>query len=466
MRVEANVSIRRRGETAFGTRVEVKNMNSFRAVERAIAYEIERQAAAFEAGETLTQDTRGWDDTRDATYVMRSKEDSHDYRYFPEPDLPAAAGRPGLAGGHPGTPARAAGRSARTLRVRPSACQPYDARVIVADPAMGAAFEAILAAGRDLPAKEVANLVTGDYARAAKTIELRTADGLVGLASGTELADLSAGGSWPGRSAGRTDARSSTSTSTRAVPSPRSSMPGASGRSRTRRRSNAIVERVIADQSQGGRRLPGGQADDRLPRRPGDEGDRRPGQPGARPGRGAGASRGPADGSGTGELMGAVSAVLILGGAVLVVIGLGRARGPWARYQTLKEQDANVARYEAWRGGIRDDGRTGASVAMEILLRQARLGGARRAPRGRPGRRRLRRPLSHPAIEIGSGATTTAPTRAGPARLLDARLGGRWQARRGDARRRPRAGPRLRRRSCTEFRPGCSPTASTGMPPS
>ncbi len=73
--------------------------------------------------------------------------------------------------------------------------------------------------------------------------------------------------------------------------------------------------------------------------------------------------------------MGAVSAVLILGGAVLVVIGLGRARGPWSRYQTLKEQDANVARYEAWRGGIRDDGRTGASVAMEILLRQARLGG-------------------------------------------------------------------------------------------
>ena len=70
--------------------------------------------------------------------------------------------------------------------------------------------------------------------------------------------------------------------------------------------------------------------------------------------------------------MGAVSAVLILGGAVLVVIGFGRARGPWSRYQALK---ANVARYEAWRGGIRDDGKSGASVAMEILLRQARIGG-------------------------------------------------------------------------------------------
>ena len=57
------------------------------------------------------------------------------------------------------------------------------------------------------------------------------------------------------------------------------------------------------------------------------------------------------------------------------MIGLGRARGPWSRYQALKAQDANVARYEAWRGGIRDDGKTGASVAMEILLRQARIGG-------------------------------------------------------------------------------------------
>jgi aspartyl-tRNA(Asn)/glutamyl-tRNA(Gln) amidotransferase subunit B len=88
MRVEANVSLRLRGTEAFGTRVEVKNMNSFRSVERAIAFEIERQAAALDAGETLSQDTRGWDEDRGETYVMRSKEDSHDYRYFPDPDLP------------------------------------------------------------------------------------------------------------------------------------------------------------------------------------------------------------------------------------------------------------------------------------------------------------------------------------------------------------------------------------------
>ena len=88
MRVEANVSLRVRGTEAFGTRVEVKNMNSFRSVERAIEYEIDRQAAALDAGEPLALETRGWSDDRGVTYHMRSKETSDDYRYFPEPDLP------------------------------------------------------------------------------------------------------------------------------------------------------------------------------------------------------------------------------------------------------------------------------------------------------------------------------------------------------------------------------------------
>jgi aspartyl-tRNA(Asn)/glutamyl-tRNA(Gln) amidotransferase subunit B len=88
MRVEANVSLREHGLAEFGTRVEVKNMNSFRSVERAIDYEIERQARALDAGESLVQETRGWDDDRGQTYTMRLKEYSEDYRYFPEPDLP------------------------------------------------------------------------------------------------------------------------------------------------------------------------------------------------------------------------------------------------------------------------------------------------------------------------------------------------------------------------------------------
>jgi aspartyl-tRNA(Asn)/glutamyl-tRNA(Gln) amidotransferase subunit B len=88
MRVEANVSLRPRGTETLGTRVEVKNMNSFRSVERAIAFEIDRQTRALEEGEKLVQETRGWDDTRGLTYTMRLKEESEDYRYFPEPDLP------------------------------------------------------------------------------------------------------------------------------------------------------------------------------------------------------------------------------------------------------------------------------------------------------------------------------------------------------------------------------------------
>jgi aspartyl-tRNA(Asn)/glutamyl-tRNA(Gln) amidotransferase subunit B len=88
LRVEANVSLRQRGTDPFGTRVEVKNMNSFRSVERAIEFEIERQAAALDAGEALRMETRGWADDRGETYHMRSKETSDDYRYFPEPDLP------------------------------------------------------------------------------------------------------------------------------------------------------------------------------------------------------------------------------------------------------------------------------------------------------------------------------------------------------------------------------------------
>ena len=74
--------------------------------------------------------------------------------------------------------------------------------------------------------------------------------------------------------------------------------------------------------------------------------------------------------------MGPVNIVLWLAGVVLIAIGYSRARGPWARYQALKAQDANVARYESWRGGVRSDSATGASVAMAVLRRQTRIGAA------------------------------------------------------------------------------------------
>jgi aspartyl-tRNA(Asn)/glutamyl-tRNA(Gln) amidotransferase subunit B len=85
MRLEANISISNTDK--LGTKVEVKNLNSFRSAERAVEYEIKRQAEALENGEKIVQETRGWDDKKQVTFSQRSKEDSHDYRYFPDPDL-------------------------------------------------------------------------------------------------------------------------------------------------------------------------------------------------------------------------------------------------------------------------------------------------------------------------------------------------------------------------------------------
>jgi aspartyl-tRNA(Asn)/glutamyl-tRNA(Gln) amidotransferase subunit B len=87
LRCEANVSVRRVGETAFNNKIELKNLNSVRFMQKAIEFEIERQIAAHESGEMVNQETRLWDEKNNETRVMRSKEDAHDYRYFPEPDL-------------------------------------------------------------------------------------------------------------------------------------------------------------------------------------------------------------------------------------------------------------------------------------------------------------------------------------------------------------------------------------------
>lgn len=88
LRCDANVSLRPRGETAFGTRTETKNLNSFRNIQRAIEFEIARQEACLEDGEPIMQETRLFDAVKQVTQAMRSKEDAHDYRYFPNPDLP------------------------------------------------------------------------------------------------------------------------------------------------------------------------------------------------------------------------------------------------------------------------------------------------------------------------------------------------------------------------------------------
>lgn len=88
IRFEANVSIRPEGSPELGTRVEIKNLNSFRAMERGIAYELDRQSRVLEQGGRVEQETLGWNEAEQVTYSQRSKEEAHDYRYFPEPDLP------------------------------------------------------------------------------------------------------------------------------------------------------------------------------------------------------------------------------------------------------------------------------------------------------------------------------------------------------------------------------------------
>jgi aspartyl-tRNA(Asn)/glutamyl-tRNA(Gln) amidotransferase subunit B len=88
LRCDANVSVRPRGSTRFGTKVEIKNLNSFRYLQKALDYEIARQSRSLSEGERIMQETRLWDEGKGCTFAMRSKEEAHDYRYFPEPDLP------------------------------------------------------------------------------------------------------------------------------------------------------------------------------------------------------------------------------------------------------------------------------------------------------------------------------------------------------------------------------------------
>ena len=87
LRCDVNVSIRPKGQDAFGTKVEVKNLNSFRNVQKAIDFEVKRQAEVLGTGQSVAQETRNFDATKNATIPLRSKEEAHDYRYFPEPDL-------------------------------------------------------------------------------------------------------------------------------------------------------------------------------------------------------------------------------------------------------------------------------------------------------------------------------------------------------------------------------------------
>jgi aspartyl-tRNA(Asn)/glutamyl-tRNA(Gln) amidotransferase subunit B len=165
MRCEVNLSLRPAGAQAFGTKVEIKNLNSFRSVRNAIAYEIERQTRRLEAGQPVAQVTMGWDETAGATREQRSKEEAHDYRYFPEPDLPPLELDPAwIAAVRAELPELPADKRDRFMAEYGLGA--YDAGVLVEDRAVADYFERVARAGGDgMEPKLAANWVTGELFR-------------------------------------------------------------------------------------------------------------------------------------------------------------------------------------------------------------------------------------------------------------------------------------------------------------
>ena len=170
MRFEANISLRPKGSTTLSaTRVEIKNLNSLRAMVHATEYEIARQTKIWNAGGTVDQETMGWDEVRNQTYTQRSKEEAHDYRYFPEPDLPrlevSRTWVDGIRGRLPELP-----DEKRERLMNENGLSAYDASVITVEKQIAAYYDACVAAGKEckVDAKSIANWVTGELFRLMK----------------------------------------------------------------------------------------------------------------------------------------------------------------------------------------------------------------------------------------------------------------------------------------------------------
>jgi aspartyl-tRNA(Asn)/glutamyl-tRNA(Gln) amidotransferase subunit B len=162
LRCDANVSVRLRGAKEFGTKVEVKNLNSFRYLQKALEYEIERHIGVIESGGRISQETRLWNQAEGHTVSMRSKEKAHDYRYFPEPDLlpvrVSAAWREEILRTLPELP-----EAKRARFVSVYGITPYDAEVLTGTQALADYFEATVKAGA--PAKSAANWIQTELLR-------------------------------------------------------------------------------------------------------------------------------------------------------------------------------------------------------------------------------------------------------------------------------------------------------------
>jgi aspartyl-tRNA(Asn)/glutamyl-tRNA(Gln) amidotransferase subunit B len=180
LRCDANVSIRRAGARTLGVKAEVKNVNSFRYLQRAIEFEIARQAAVLEAGGEVQAETRLWDTAAGRTQSMRSKEEAHDYRYFPEPDLPplhvSAAWLDEVRDGLPELP-----EARRRRFVAVYGLPPYDAGVLTQSPALADYFEAVTHASGN--PKGASNWVMGDFLRTLKERGLEPGEAPVSAAA-------------------------------------------------------------------------------------------------------------------------------------------------------------------------------------------------------------------------------------------------------------------------------------------
>jgi aspartyl-tRNA(Asn)/glutamyl-tRNA(Gln) amidotransferase subunit B len=187
LRCDANVSVRPRGQARFGTKAEVKNVNSFRYIRAAIAYEIERQVETIESGERVVQETRLWNASEGRTYSMRSKEQAHDYRYFPEPDLPALVVSPEKQQAIRETlPELPEARRARMIAEYGIA--PQDAQTLTATRAFADQFEAAAKAAKN--PRRVANLVQSELTSRLKLGNLELHQSPISMAGIAKAADL------------------------------------------------------------------------------------------------------------------------------------------------------------------------------------------------------------------------------------------------------------------------------------
>jgi aspartyl-tRNA(Asn)/glutamyl-tRNA(Gln) amidotransferase subunit B len=193
LRCDANISVRPRGQQTLGVKTEIKNMNSFRAVERALAYEAQRQVGVLRAGGTIHQETRGWVETKGITVSQRSKEEAHDYRYFPEPDLPPLVISRSMV-----EELRAQllelPEARRQRYIRDYGISIQEANVLTEDKALGDYFERVVAvapgADRKLRAKAACNLVLNDVARLLRASNGNVQDCPLSPAAVANLLDL------------------------------------------------------------------------------------------------------------------------------------------------------------------------------------------------------------------------------------------------------------------------------------